>query len=526
MSVLIVGVVRAVLKMSLSAGILTLLLCALTPLVRNRLSKSVQYYSRLLVLTAFLLPLGSFMHLPFASPIQPLMLTVEQSLTSSTQTEELIKNENNGGEGVYKDEGVDGADVDSQGKRFAARFSVYLSAALLIAALSKFLLSSAKYCIYMKKLHGVSIKADSGEIEMLKALCEKMGVRRFPRLYRSPLALTPMLAGVISPAIYLPEGVLSPRQLEYSLRHELTHLKRKDLIVKWFAFSAECLHWFNPLIVVLRRGTDTFCELSCDEALVRNLDGNGKKDYGNTLIEMATDAKYRRIKLSTTMGEEKKKLKERLESIMESKKKSSTAVLFSVLFILGVIGGIVLFGCTQSVDKKGISPYVLTEREENLIKSLGLDRGNSIIYSFDAPEEALSMEINFYILKEGEWVLMSNPGISIGEDRLPAGELKGLFTLKCADNYSLEYTVNSSGLYSGKTEEIALTGEVTVSAKAYLGEFTPIELEREIPVALYVYDDIPQIETLTPDAFFEPSFLEGKKAVLCVTLRFTESVLD
>ena len=59
----------------------------------------------------------------------------------------------------------------------------------------------------------------------------------------------------------------------------------------------------------MRREVDRACELSCDEAVIRNFDNDGKKDYGNTLISVASDSKTPRAVLSTTMCEEKKNLK-------------------------------------------------------------------------------------------------------------------------------------------------------------------------------------------------------------------------
>ena len=76
----------------------------------------------------------------------------------------------------------------------------------------------------------------------------------------------PMALGLLRPTIFLPEGVEDRGRLEDILRHELTHLRRHDLLYKWCAAVVTSLHWFNPLMPVFRREMARRCELSCDEA--------------------------------------------------------------------------------------------------------------------------------------------------------------------------------------------------------------------------------------------------------------------
>lgn len=76
-----------------------------------------------------------------------------------------------------------------------------------------------------------------------------------------------MLIGVVRPVIVLPREVEQER-LGDILAHELTHARRHDLLYKWFAVAVTGLHWFNPLMMVVRRQLNRACELSCDAAVV------------------------------------------------------------------------------------------------------------------------------------------------------------------------------------------------------------------------------------------------------------------
>ena len=56
------------------------------------------------------------------------------------------------------------------------------------------------------------------------------------------------------------------------------------MFYKWLVQFTICLHWFNPLVYLMGREVNNACEFSCDEAVIKNLDNDGIKAYGNTLL--------------------------------------------------------------------------------------------------------------------------------------------------------------------------------------------------------------------------------------------------
>lgn len=163
---------------------------------------------------------------------------------------------------------------------------------------------------------------------------------------RSPLAGTPMLVGMVRHRIILPDVAISTVELEYILRHELTHLRRRDLLYKWLAVAVTSFHWFNPLMPWLRREISRCCELSCDEAVIGSLDEGQKQQYGETLLSLAALHALPRAVPATTLCEEKKQLKERLVSIMQHKKATAIILLLSALLALLIAGCAAVLGPT------------------------------------------------------------------------------------------------------------------------------------------------------------------------------------
>jgi hypothetical protein len=146
-----------------------------------------------------------------------------------------------------------------------------------------------------------------------------------------------MLMGLFRPVIILPDREYADAQLRAILLHELTHLRRRDVLVKWLSVVACAVHWFNPIVWLARREIDRACELACDEAVIRGLDASGKQCYGETLLYVAADSKTPWTVLSATMCEEKRDLKERLAAIARNKQYSRAAVAASAAVIIAAI---------------------------------------------------------------------------------------------------------------------------------------------------------------------------------------------
>ena len=155
---------------------------------------------------------------------------------------------------------------------------------------------------------------------------------------------TPMLLGLLQPRIVLPETAITTRELECILRHELTHLRRRDLLYKWFTVAVTSFHWFNPLMPWLRKEISRACELSCDEGVIGAMDDEHKRLYGETLLALAAANALPRAVPATTLCEEKKQLRERLLGIKKYHKTTLWMAVLSALLALLVAGCAAVLG--------------------------------------------------------------------------------------------------------------------------------------------------------------------------------------
>lgn len=97
---------------------------------------------------------------------------------------------------------------------------------------------------------------------------------------------SPFVCGFINPKIYLPVG-LSGNEKDYVLRHEKTHIARKDHLIKPLAFLVLSVHWFNPFMWLAFILMSRDLEMSCDEKVLSGLDSEGKVGYSSALIQLA-----------------------------------------------------------------------------------------------------------------------------------------------------------------------------------------------------------------------------------------------
>jgi len=86
--------VRVIVIMSITGGLLCLLMLALKPLIRHRLPKLAQYCFWLVVLGALLIPISRIVILPDAAPnISPIHNVIEQNVVSVAEETERFYRE-------------------------------------------------------------------------------------------------------------------------------------------------------------------------------------------------------------------------------------------------------------------------------------------------------------------------------------------------------------------------------------------------------------------------------------------------
>ena len=126
---------------------------------------------------------------------------------------------------------------------------------------------------------------NSETIRVFNELGNRLELNTRPGLFFCAGLRVPVLVGVLSPKLLLPEGEMGERTLRYSLLHELTHFKRRDIWLKTLALLVNAIHWFNPFMWYMTRLVERDTELACDEAALKLLPMEEHSAYGTTILD-------------------------------------------------------------------------------------------------------------------------------------------------------------------------------------------------------------------------------------------------
>ena len=193
--------------------------------------------------------------------------------------------------------------------------------------------------------------------------------RRSVQIKQSDRIKAPMTYGLWNPVILLPKITdwQDGTKLRYVLTHELTHIKRFDILSKWLLTVALCVHWFNPLVWVMYVLANRDIELSCDEKVVLTFGETTKSAYALTLIGLE-EKKSGFAPLCNNFA--KNAIEERINAIMKTKKFSVLTAVIAVLLVVGtttVFASSALTGKSNndSQDNNRFDPNYVYETNEN-----------------------------------------------------------------------------------------------------------------------------------------------------------------
>ena len=192
------------------------------------------------------------------------------------------------------------------------------------------ILYGIQFVRFRRKIMRTSLQIDdTGTLLALKNSMTEMDIKGKLRLLSNNIIKTPLLAGLFKTFLILPEVEMSERELKVILKHELTHFKRHDLWVKSLTLVANAIHWFNPVAYRLTKNIDTFCELSCDEQVVSDMNMEERQFYGETILNVLCRVVNQHSGIYATLAESKKGIERRLTHMMNVKNTSKRIVIIS-----------------------------------------------------------------------------------------------------------------------------------------------------------------------------------------------------
>ena len=184
---------------------------------------------------------------------------------------------------------------------------------------------------------------------MLSDTARDLGVSA-PEMIVCEAISTPAVTGLLRPRLLLPHERYDVQELRYILRHELCHLKRRDMLLKLVLLAANAMHWFNPVVYLMLRQADEDIELACDSAATDGLELPERAAYSRTLLA-AVQSSVRALPATTCFGGTVERLKRRITNVLGAQKKRGLGIVALVLALTLTAGCAVSWGERAQAQK-------------------------------------------------------------------------------------------------------------------------------------------------------------------------------
>lgn len=304
------------LKMSISGGILILLIIILRFLAINKLPKRVFVLLWNIALLRLLIPFDLPLHYGIASPAIKIM---DNGIELYNASNNLIIQGNTG-------------ELIAETANTTLRSITWTTIVWLAGTIALLVIFGVLYFREYQKIQSALPVTKETE-DYLKSVAT---IPTRIKLLVSDRISTPLTFGIVSPKIVFPK-ILKPsdnEEIKYVLTHEMIHIKRFDNLWKIVMLAVVSIHWFNPLVWIMYLLFNRDIELSCDEKVIALLGETTKKEYAMALINLA-EKQYHWSFFSNGFG--KNAIQERIVAIMKFKKATYISVGCAVLLLTAAI---------------------------------------------------------------------------------------------------------------------------------------------------------------------------------------------
>lgn len=224
------------------------------------------------------------------------------------------------------EQGFYGASAEAKGFfLYEAFFYIWLAGVVIT-----FAYQMIKLAAFYKKVNSRSVPCENTRYgQILGKICHDSRIKK-PKLLIFPETDTPFAMGIIRSKIILPSEEFSEKETEYILRHEVTHIKRKDILIKFLLMIFRCINWFDPFAYILVKDAYGDMEITCDEAVSKNFDADERERYSKTILKGISKAKYPAV--TTYLSPTASLTKKRIDAVMTVKALSSAIPFVTVFF--------------------------------------------------------------------------------------------------------------------------------------------------------------------------------------------------
>ena len=180
--------------------------------------------------------------------------------------------------------------------------------------------------------------------DMFHAIKNELDIRRNVKLLCSEYCKAPVTMGISSPTVIIPPWNRDEAGQDLYrdvLKHELVHIKNRDVLIRFLGMAAIAVHWFNPFTYILYNEILNISEIYCDSIVLRGKEEQERKAYGELLLKLAVQKSMTSSEFAVGIlgGNSKRAFKRRIVE-MKPVRKNKRVLSALMTALIGVMGGI------------------------------------------------------------------------------------------------------------------------------------------------------------------------------------------
>lgn len=365
-----------ILAMSLSGSIIVILYLLTYPLAKRYFPIKWRYLVLKLAVAFYLIPFPYYFCKFVAFNRMRSMNPVVRALFPGPQIERSIISFTKFGAIIFSEE---------------LKKKMFFTFLLLLAALCSVWFHLFRYWRVRKRCLEDVEEAKAEKREEFHQIKKELGLKQQVRLVYSDYCKSPIVIGILSPVVVFPsKKAICSDSDEYMMKHELLHVRNRDLLVKFLGFAALAVHWFNPLCHFLFYEIVNISEMCCDSDVIKGEGEKARKEYGRLLIELATEKNPENNSFffsGLLHGSGKKVMKRRILEMRQNRKNHCllSGLMMICISLTGVFTGFAYGGPGVAISMETEPEINKTEIFLETVRHLWL--GSECRYTAYVPED-------------------------------------------------------------------------------------------------------------------------------------------
>ncbi len=344
----------SVVEVTLGTSLVVLVLLLLSPLTAKFLKRKFRYWAWLILALRLVIPV-SVTPTPVINVEIPereiVVVTNREEITPPIQNENVVipPEENDGiipitptqpqkpsRPSVYVRPSESAHITDENAKTMP--LTTVMSIVWAVGVLGVILVQIASYLNFSRRTRRFDVAVEDEQLlNLVFEISKELGIKKQVRVYRNAKVHSPLLIGFFSPAVLIPKKVEGYDDILMILRHELMHLKRADTWYKLLLSITCAIHWFNPIVWLMRKVADDDLENACDEDVVKNRDEVFRHSYCESILRAIRSQKSREPLFTAGFSSRPGDIRARFLRILDMTKKRAGKTALAVLLCLSLL---------------------------------------------------------------------------------------------------------------------------------------------------------------------------------------------